>query len=414
VRIGDRLAAKPADPGLVRHQARGPHAERDAFRTGGDLSLTGWPCGSSSVGATAYLCLIQHEAIPRAQGVAAPRRSLPPNGRRRCGACLSLGRGPRSSRPGGANSVCSRSCSGRPRARRPARWRGVPGLRQDRRKRLALRRNAGRLRTSARVAGGAGKYVELEAWRRRRHDGGLQRSPLEERSRLRGYAGSGGDARRRWADRVGERGHALLLTRNGAGPDPRTGLMPGWKSRAFAPGRVARGSGGGGGAGTRAQPPCRPGGGSPPARAPRLPARPAPSTVPAALAPPAARPRANAWARLLEERRAAGARLLGLSETNPTRVGLGGAPGSGSWRRSRRPGARATSPTRAAAWRRARRWRATTTSAAPPSRPVTSCSRATRASLHALFRLLATGRWCSWCLAVLPALFEPARPRSRA
>ena len=33
----------------------------------------------------------------------------------------------------------------------------------------------------------------------------------------------------------------------------------------------------------------------------------------------------NAWARLLEERRAAGARLLGLSETNPTRVGLGGA-----------------------------------------------------------------------------------------
>ncbi len=33
----------------------------------------------------------------------------------------------------------------------------------------------------------------------------------------------------------------------------------------------------------------------------------------------------NAWARLLEERRAAGARLLDLSETNPTRVGLGGA-----------------------------------------------------------------------------------------
>ena len=33
----------------------------------------------------------------------------------------------------------------------------------------------------------------------------------------------------------------------------------------------------------------------------------------------------NAWARLLEERRAAGAALLDLSETNPTRVGLGGA-----------------------------------------------------------------------------------------
>ena len=33
----------------------------------------------------------------------------------------------------------------------------------------------------------------------------------------------------------------------------------------------------------------------------------------------------NAWARLLEARRAAGARLLDLSETNPTRVGLGGA-----------------------------------------------------------------------------------------
>ncbi len=33
----------------------------------------------------------------------------------------------------------------------------------------------------------------------------------------------------------------------------------------------------------------------------------------------------NAWARLLEERRAAGAPLLDLAETNPTRVGLGGA-----------------------------------------------------------------------------------------
>jgi hypothetical protein len=33
----------------------------------------------------------------------------------------------------------------------------------------------------------------------------------------------------------------------------------------------------------------------------------------------------NAWARLLEARRAAGAPLLDLSETNPTRVGLGGA-----------------------------------------------------------------------------------------
>jgi alanine-synthesizing transaminase len=33
----------------------------------------------------------------------------------------------------------------------------------------------------------------------------------------------------------------------------------------------------------------------------------------------------NAWARLLDERRAAGAPLLDLSETNPTRVGLGGA-----------------------------------------------------------------------------------------
>jgi alanine-synthesizing transaminase len=33
----------------------------------------------------------------------------------------------------------------------------------------------------------------------------------------------------------------------------------------------------------------------------------------------------NAWSRLLDERRASGAALLDLSETNPTRVGLGGA-----------------------------------------------------------------------------------------
>ena len=33
----------------------------------------------------------------------------------------------------------------------------------------------------------------------------------------------------------------------------------------------------------------------------------------------------NAWSRLLDERRAAGARLIDLSEANPTRVGLGGA-----------------------------------------------------------------------------------------
>ena len=32
----------------------------------------------------------------------------------------------------------------------------------------------------------------------------------------------------------------------------------------------------------------------------------------------------NLWARLLEERRAAGAELVDLTEANPTRVGLGG------------------------------------------------------------------------------------------
>jgi aspartate/methionine/tyrosine aminotransferase len=34
---------------------------------------------------------------------------------------------------------------------------------------------------------------------------------------------------------------------------------------------------------------------------------------------------ANAWSRLLAERRAAGATLIDLTEANPTRVGLGGA-----------------------------------------------------------------------------------------
>src|SRR5882672_1355847 len=33
----------------------------------------------------------------------------------------------------------------------------------------------------------------------------------------------------------------------------------------------------------------------------------------------------NAWARLLEARRSSGARLIDLTEANPTRVGLGGA-----------------------------------------------------------------------------------------
>src|SRR5882672_3086607 len=38
----------------------------------------------------------------------------------------------------------------------------------------------------------------------------------------------------------------------------------------------------------------------------------------------------NAWTRRLKERRAAGARLLDLTEMNPTRVGLPGAEGE-SW-----------------------------------------------------------------------------------
>lgn len=188
-------------------------------------------------GSDGYLCLIQHEAFHAHQGVAAPRRIASAE---RAAADVErvypFGQAAFEQawrRELGLLASCLRAPT-REEARALARQ--FLASRQDRRKRLALAATLVDCERQREWLEGLAKYVELEAWRRAAMTADYRPlAALKSDPGFEAYAGF----RRRRSQEVGQiawakedtrfyysgMAQALILDR----------LMPGWKSRAFAP-----------------------------------------------------------------------------------------------------------------------------------------------------------------------------------